>query len=78
MHADGAGKAALDHRDRQRLQAAQTACGQITGNAAHSQGIRAVGGNLDVDHRVIHAAIIDKPQAQRRIFGQINDAVMIV
>ncbi len=82
-HADGAGEgsghrggvqAALD----QRLQAAQTGRRQIAGDAAHPGAIGAVGGEVDVDHRIAQARVIGVARADRRVVRQFDDAVMLV
>ena len=79
---DGRGEAALDHSRRQRFQHAQTPRGKVARHTAHSQGIGAIGGDFDVDHRVNRGGAVDGqpidkavPNCARR---QFDDAVMLV
>ena len=59
-----------------RLQPADAQRRQITRDAAHAHAILAVGGDRHVEHRVADAGIIGIARADRRIGGQLDDAVM--
>ena len=76
--ADRAGKTAGDVGDRQRLQRAQPARGQIAGDAPHAERIGPVGRDLDEDHRIVEAAPVDVALAEGRVVGQLDDAVVVV
>ena len=82
LHPYGAGKCACNRGGFHRLQLAQPPRGQIAGNAAHAQGIGAVGGDGNFNHRVhpfgaVCRQPIDKflPHLAR---GQFDDAIMFV
>ena len=75
---DFAGKTGGEDGDWQGFQAAQTARGQVAGDAANAKRIGAVRGDFDMDHRVVAAAIVDESRTQRGVCGQLDDAVVIV
>ena len=78
MDGDRAGELAFDRDGVERFQSAQTARGEVTGDAANPQSIGAVGGDLNVDHRIVQAAVVDEPRTQRGVCGQVDDAVVII
>ncbi len=75
---DRRGELAADLRDLQRFQRAEAPGRQIAGKSAHAQPVRPVGGDLDLDHRVVQALVVDEAHANRRILGQLDDAVVVV
>ena len=51
---------------------------EIAGDAAHAHAILPVGRDRDVDHRIVEPGIVGIGGADRRIGGQLDDAVMLV
>ena len=81
-HADGAVEAALDRLDFQRLQRPQTPRREVARDAAHAERVGAVGGDLDVDHRVdllgrVRGQPVGEPLPDLTR-GQFDDAVVFV
>ena len=54
------------------------AADEIAGDAADAERIRPVGRDGDVDHRIVEAGIDGIGLADRRILGQVDDALVIV
>ena len=73
---DGAVEGARDDGDRQRLQRAQPPRREVARDPPHAKRIGAVRRDLDVDHRIVQAAKVDKARAQGGVCGQFDDAVM--
>ena len=78
MNRNRAVELAFDGRNDQGFQRPKATGGKVTGDAAHAQGVGAVGRDLDVDHRVVQPAIVDEAFAQWRVVGQFDDAVVVV
>src|SRR4029077_20432013 len=47
------GEAPLHRLDRIRLELAEAGGGKVAGDAAHAEAIRPVGGDGDLDHRIV-------------------------
>ena len=62
----------------QLAQRAEAGRRQVTGHATHAQAIGAVRRDGDVDQRVVEPGIFREGETQRRIFGKLNDAIMLV
>ena len=75
---DGTGPIALHRHDRPLDEIADAGGGEIAGDAAHAQRIRAIGRDRDVDHRIVEAGIDGIGLTDRRVGGQVDDALMIV
>ncbi|MNZ49220.1 hypothetical protein D3C78_669810 [compost metagenome] len=78
LHIDGGCAFNLEGRRRLRLQLTQTGGGEIAGDAVDRSAVRTVGREVDLDDRIIEASIGCEGSADRRIFRQIDDAVVIV
>ena len=68
-------------RDRGRLprkQRSHPGGGQVARDPAHRQRVAAVRRHRDVDHRVVQAGIGGVGRADRRVLGQLDDAVMVL
>ncbi len=68
----------LEARCRPRLQRAETGGRQITCDAIDRGAIRTVRREVDLDDRIIKPGIGRERRADRRIFRQIDDAIVIV
>ena len=77
-HADRAGAAAALEARAIGAQAADLGGCKVPRHAAHAQAVRAVGGDVDLDHWVVDLAVVDVARADRRVFGQLDDAVVVV
>src|SRR5205085_8436663 len=73
VDADRAGEGAGDGLDRQGLQRAEAAGGQVAGDAGDGEGVGPVRGDRDVDHR-IEWYDVDVTRTDRRVGGQLDDA----
>ena len=73
----GAFARALDRRIGKRLGGAEPGDDQIERDPAHAHAIGPVGEHVDVDHRVVQPGIIGIGHPDRRIGGQLDDAVMV-
>ena len=80
-HSYGTGKCALNRRTIACLERAQTTRGQITGNAPHTQRIRPVRRNRNLDHRINLGGIIHRQPVNERLPDlprrQFNNSVML-
>ena len=80
INGDGDRRFALDREAGQLrgLQRAETGSGEITGNAIDARAIGAVRRQVNLDHRIVETGIGGKRGSDRRILGQVDDAVMAV
>ena len=77
-HADRAGAAAALEARAIGAQAADLGGRKVPRHAAHAEAVGAVGGDVDLDHRVVDLAVVDVARADRRVLGQLDDAVVVV
>ena len=77
-YGNGRGEAAHNRGCDHWLQRPKPPRGKIARNAVDTQSVGAVRGDLDLDHRVIRAPIVDIPHAKGGVCGQFDDAVVIV
>ena len=79
-HGDRAGELPFDMGRFDRLHRAKPARRKIKGNTAYAQGIGAVGGDRDFDHRVDLGGVIDRKPVDKAFTylarGQLDDAVV--
>ena len=69
---------ALERLHIEGFQASQTLRGEVAGDAVDPQRVRAVGGDLHVDHRVVHAQCLGRRGADGKIVRQLDDAGVLV
>ena len=74
---DRAGEAAGHRLDRRGPQPAEAAGGEVAGDAGDAERVGAVRGDGDVDHRV-ERRHVDVARADRRVGGELDDAVVLV
>src|SRR3546814_13405755 len=60
------------------VRSAEAGGGEVAGNAVDAQAILAGGGDGDIDHRVVEPAPLGEAGSDRRIGGQLDDAVMLL
>ncbi len=60
------------------LEGAEPGCGELAGEPAHGERIAAVGGDVDLDHRIVEPGPGGVSSADRRVFRQIDDPRMIL
>ena len=77
-HLDRTGTLTLHRHDRLLDEIAEAGGRQVAGDAADAQRIRPVGRDGDVDHRIVEAGIDGIGLADRRILGQVDDALVVV
>ncbi len=79
---DPPARAGVEHRRNRRrrpgLQRADPSGGEVAGDAAHREAVAAIGGDGDLDHRVIEPGPGGVGGAHRRVLRQFDDAGMIV
>ncbi len=75
---DGAGAGSGDSARRKFDQRAEPGGGKVARHAAYRQRIAAIGGDADFDHRIVQPGPMGIGGADRRIFRQLDDAVMIL
>ena len=75
---DRAVEAAGDRLDRRRLQRPEPGRGEIARDAGDARRIGPVRRQVDVDDGIVEAGLGGVGDADRRIVGQIDDAVVIV
>ncbi len=75
---DGGVIGAFDRGQIQRLQCPQTLCRQIARNTAHAQTITTIRRDRNINHRIIQTAIFRKGHADWRVFGQVDNAIMVI
>ena len=75
---DRTGAVACDRHHRALDEIAEAGGGEIARDAVDAQCVRPVGRDRDIDHRIVEAGIDGIGLTDRRIRGQIDDALMIV
>ena len=75
---DRAGELALDRLRRALLEGADVGGGEIARDAVDAGAVGAVGGEIDVDHRIVEAGVLRVALADRRVGGQVDDALVVV
>ena len=78
LHRDGTGKAGLHRRDRLVLEPADARGREIASDAVDGSGVGAVRREVDLDHRIVEPGIGREGGAERCVFRQIDDALVIV
>ena len=68
----------LDGHDRRRLQRSQARGREVAGDAVDAGRIGPVRRQIDLDHRIVEMGVGGKAGADRRVLGQVDDAVMLV
>jgi len=63
---------------RSFLQFAETGSRQVAGNAVDTGAVRTIRCETDLDHGLVETCPFGKAHPDRRIFGQIDNAVMLV
>ena len=77
-HAHRTGEGARHGLDLAVLQAAKASGGEIARHPMNARRIRAVGGEVDFDQRLVEARIGHIGLPHRRVGGQFDDALMVV
>ena len=67
-----------DRLDGAVLQPAEAGRGEVAGDAVDAGRVRPVRRQIDLDHRIVEMRIGGEAGADRRIVGQVDDAVMLV
>ncbi len=77
-HRDRLGESALDGANRDGLQAAEPGRREVARDSVDAGGIGAVRRERHVDHRIVETRIGAVGRADRRIVGELDDAVVVV
>ncbi len=77
-HLDRARELAVDRLDRGVLELAHVGGGEIAGDAAHARAIGAIGRQVDLDHGIVEPGPLRVVFSDRRVGGQVDDALVIV
>ena len=78
LHRHRAGEFAFDRLRCAVLECADIGRGEIARDAVDARAIGAVRRQVDVDHRVVEAFVFGKARAERRVVGQLDDAVVVI
>ena len=77
-HEDRACKIPLQRLNRRRDQLADASGGQVPGDAEHAQAVAAVGGDGNIDARIIETHQRCEGRADLSVVRQLDDAFMVV
>ena len=78
LTAIGQSKPPGDRARRVGLQLAEAGGGEIARDAGDAGRVGPVGGQVDVDHGIVEAGVGRIGDADRRVVGQFDDAVVVV
>ena len=77
-HADRAFENAGNRIDRTGFQAADAGCREVARNAENTEAVAAIGGDRDIDDRIVEPGKRREGRADRRVVGELDNAFVLV